>query len=139
MDYSFLDDPGAISEILASAEPEHRAMQRARRWNHKTLALHIATNRHRESVLRDEKAHAQEEKPVFVSTFLPFCPVSFWSQLVYGCVRVETRFYLFHGTRSLREVLGRYAPVTAAAVLTLRNLGSPWSLRSRYGRDCIDT
>ena len=34
------------------------------------------------------------EKPVFVSTFLPFCPVSFWSQLVYGCGRVETRFYL---------------------------------------------
>ena len=97
MDYSFLDDPGAISEILASAEPEHRAMQRARRWNHKTLALHIATNRHRESVLRDEKAHAQEEKPVFVSTFLPFCPVSFWSQLVYSRWGVETRFYLFHG------------------------------------------
>ena len=59
------------------------------------------------------------EKPVFVSTFLPFCPVSYWSQLVYGCVRVETRFYLFHGTRSLREVLGRYAPVTAAVALTL--------------------
>ena len=59
------------------------------------------------------------KKPVFVSTFLPFCPVSFWSQLVYGCVRVETRFYLFHGTRSLREVLGRYAPVTAAVALTL--------------------
>ena len=62
------------------------------------------------------------EKPVFVSTFLPFCPVSYWSQLVYGCVRVETRFYLFHGTRSLREVLGRYAPVMAAAVLTLNTI-----------------
>ena len=35
------------------------------------------------------------EKYVFVSTFLPFCPLSFWSQLVYGCGRVETRFYLF--------------------------------------------
>ena len=34
------------------------------------------------------------ENPVFVSTFLPFCPVLFWSQLVYGCGRVETRFYL---------------------------------------------
>ena len=32
---------------------------------------------------------------------------------------LETRFYLFHGTRSLREVLGRYAPVTAAVALTL--------------------
>ena len=58
------------------------------------------------------------EKPVFVSTFLPFCPVSYWSQLVYGRWRVETRFYLFHVTRSLREVLGRYAPVTAAIALT---------------------
>ena len=34
------------------------------------------------------------EKRVFVSTFSPFCPVSFWSQLVYGRGRVETRFYL---------------------------------------------
>ena len=31
------------------------------------------------------------EKPVFVS---PFRPVSYWSQLVYGRGRVETRFYL---------------------------------------------
>ena len=65
------------------------------------------------------------EKPVFVSTFLPFCPVSYWSQLVYGCVRVETRFYLSHGTRSFREDLGRYAPVTAAVALTLERID--WS------------
>ena len=62
MDYSFLDDPVAIAEILASAEPEHRAMQSARRWDYKTLALHIATSRHCESVIRDEIAHAQEEE-----------------------------------------------------------------------------
>ena len=62
MDYSFLDDPVAIAEILASAEPEHRAMQSARRWDDKTLALHIATSRHCESVIRDEIAHAQEEE-----------------------------------------------------------------------------
>lgn len=36
-------------------------MQSARSWDDKTLALHIATDRHLESVLRDEKAHAQEE------------------------------------------------------------------------------
>ena len=30
----------------------------------------------------------------YLFSFLPFCPVSFWSQLVYGCGRVETRFYL---------------------------------------------
>ena len=65
------------------------------------------------------------EKRVFVSTFLPFCPVSFWSQLVYGCDEVETRFYLFHGTRSLREDLGRYAPVTAAVALALDTID--WS------------
>ena len=34
------------------------------------------------------------ENPVFVFTFLPFCPVSCWSQLVYGRGRVETHFYL---------------------------------------------
>ena len=34
------------------------------------------------------------EKPVFVSTFLPFCPVSFWSQLVYASDGVESHFYL---------------------------------------------
>ena len=62
MDYSFLDDPDAIAEILASAEAEHRAMQSARRWDDKTLALHIATSRHCESVIRDEIAHAQEEE-----------------------------------------------------------------------------
>ena len=45
MDYSFLDDPGAIAEILASAEPEHRAMQRAQGWDDKTLAIEIATTR----------------------------------------------------------------------------------------------
>ena len=38
---------------------------------------------------------------------------------MYGCDEVETRFYLFHGTRSLPEDLGRYAPVTAAVALTL--------------------
>ena len=37
-------------------------MQSARSWDDKTLALHIATDRHLESVLRDEKAHAQEEE-----------------------------------------------------------------------------
>ena len=68
------------------------------------------------------------EKRVFVSTFLPFCPVSYWSQLVYGCVRVETRFYLFHGTRWFREDLGRYAPVTAAAVLTLNTIDIHWTM-----------
>ena len=68
------------------------------------------------------------EKPVFVSTFLPFCPVSFWSQSVYSRWRVETRFYLFHGTRSLREFLGRYAPVTAADVLTLNTIDIHWSM-----------
>ena len=62
MDYSFLGDPNAIAEILATAEPEHRAMQSARRWDDKTLALHLATDRHLESVRRDEKAHAQEEE-----------------------------------------------------------------------------
>ena len=64
-------------------------------------------------------------------SFLPFnlfCPVSFWSQLVYGRVRVETRFYRFHRTRSLREVLGRYAPVTAAAVLTLNTIDIHWTM-----------
>ena len=62
MDYSFLGDLNAIAEILATAEPEHRSMQSARSWDDKTLALHIATDRHLESVLRDEKAHAQEEE-----------------------------------------------------------------------------
>ena len=61
MDYSFLGDLNAIAEILATAEPEHRSIQSARSWDDKTLALHIATDRHLESVLRDEKAHAQEE------------------------------------------------------------------------------
>ena len=56
------------------------------------------------------------EKRVFVSTFLPFCPVSFWSQLVYGCDEVETRFYLFpkNGVATLQSrprVLRRSAPV----------------------------
>ena len=37
-------------------------MQSARRWDDKTLALHIATSRHCESVIRDEIAHAQEEE-----------------------------------------------------------------------------
>ena len=41
---------------------------------------------------------------------------------MYSRWRVETRFYLFHGTLSLREDLGRYAPVTAAAVLTLNTI-----------------
>ncbi len=58
MDYSFLDDPDAIAEILASAEPEHRAMQSAQGWDDKTLAIEIATSRHRES----NKSHAQEEE-----------------------------------------------------------------------------
>ena len=62
MDYSFLGDLNAIAEILATAEPEHRSIQSARSWDDKTLALHIATDRHLESVLRDEKAHAQEEE-----------------------------------------------------------------------------
>ena len=65
------------------------------------------------------------EKRVFVSTFLPFCPVSFWSQLAYGCDEVETRFYLFHGTPSLREDQGRYAPVTPAVALALDRID--WS------------
>ena len=50
MDYSFLDDPDAIAEILASAEPEHRAMQSAQGWDDKTLAIEIATKRHNKGV-----------------------------------------------------------------------------------------
>ena len=50
MDYSFLDDPDAIAEILASAEPEHRAMQSAQGWDDKTLAIEIATKRHNKRV-----------------------------------------------------------------------------------------
>ena len=46
MDYSFLNDPNAIAEILATAEPEHRAMQSAEGWDDKTLAIKIATKRH---------------------------------------------------------------------------------------------
>jgi len=49
MDYSFLDDPNAIAEILATAEPEHRELQRAHGWDDKTLAIEIATSRHRKS------------------------------------------------------------------------------------------
>ena len=47
------------------------------------------------------------EKPVFVSTFLPFCPVSFWSQLVYSRWGVETRFYFFRRMGLLRSSHGR--------------------------------
>ena len=47
MDYSFLYDPNAIAETLATAEPELRAMQRARGWDDKTLAIEIATIRHK--------------------------------------------------------------------------------------------
>ena len=47
---------------------------------------------------------------------------------MYGCDEVETRFYLFHGTRSFREDLGRYAPVTAAAVLTLNTIDIHWTM-----------
>ena len=49
MNYSFLDDPNAIAEILATAEPEHSAMQSAQGWDDKTLAIEIATSRHRAS------------------------------------------------------------------------------------------
>jgi hypothetical protein len=47
MDYSFLDDPNAIAEILATAEPEHRAMQSAQGWDDKTLAIEIVRIRHK--------------------------------------------------------------------------------------------
>lgn len=57
MDYSFLGDPEAIAEILATAEPEHRAMQSAEGWDDKTLAIHIATCRNRGS----KNSYAQEE------------------------------------------------------------------------------
>jgi hypothetical protein len=47
MDYSFLDDPNAIAEILATAELEHRAMQSAQGWDDKTLAIEIVRIRHK--------------------------------------------------------------------------------------------
>ena len=47
MDYSFLDDPNAIAEILATAEPEHRAMQYTQGWDDKTLAIEIVRIRHK--------------------------------------------------------------------------------------------
>ena len=47
MDYSFLDDPNAIAEILATAKPEHRAMQSAQGWDDKTLAIEIVRIRHK--------------------------------------------------------------------------------------------
>ena len=59
--------------------------------------------------------------PKNVFSFLPFYLFVLshfglnWCMAVMG----ETRFYLFHGTRSLPEDLGRYAPVTAAVALTL--------------------
>jgi len=59
------------------------------------------------------------EKPVFVSS--PFRPVSYWSQLVYGRGRVETRFYLSGiGVASLQSRprlvtnTRRFAPVVMA-------------------------
>ena len=41
---------------------------------------------------------------------------------------VSTAAALFYGTRSFREVLGRYAPVTAAAVLTLNTIDIHWTI-----------
>lgn len=68
MDYSFLDDPDAIDEILATAEPEHRAMQSARRWDDKTLAIEIVRIRYKneeeeweERVLRMSDEELTEE------------------------------------------------------------------------------
>ena len=48
MDFTFLDDPIAIAEILATAEPAHRALQRANGWDDKTLAIEIARIRQSE-------------------------------------------------------------------------------------------
>ena len=48
MDYSILDDPNALAELLASATPEQRVLQRAREWDDQTLAIEIAMIRHRE-------------------------------------------------------------------------------------------
>jgi hypothetical protein len=65
MDYSFLGDPEAIAEILATADPEHRAIQHAQEWDDKTLAIHIATRRHREGLLLMrliQEKHADEEE-----------------------------------------------------------------------------
>ena len=45
--YDFLDDPIAIAEILAIAEPAHRALQRANGWDDKTLAIEIARIKHK--------------------------------------------------------------------------------------------
>ena len=71
MDYSFLYDPNAIAETLATAEPELRAMQRARGWDDKTLAIEIATIRHKneeaewkERVLRMSDEELQQEDDV---------------------------------------------------------------------------
>jgi predicted RNA-binding protein with PIN domain len=48
MDYSILDDPNALAELLASATPEQRVLQRAREWDDQTLAIEIAMIGHRE-------------------------------------------------------------------------------------------
>ena len=84
------------------------------------------------------------EKPVFVSTFLPFCPVSYWSQLVYGCVRVETRFYLFRRMGSLRSSHGRDPIETFGRrqifPIAFFQVWPRWSLTiNRIGRDYLSS
>ena len=71
MDYSFRGDPNAIVEILATATPEHRAMQTARGWDDNTLANEIAKTRHeneekkwKERVMRMSDEELEQEDDV---------------------------------------------------------------------------
>ena len=48
MYFSNLDDPNALAELLASATPEQRLLQKAREWDDQTLAIEIAMIRQRE-------------------------------------------------------------------------------------------
>ena len=48
MYFSNLDDPNALAELLASATPEQRLLQKAHEWDDQTLAIEIAMIRQRE-------------------------------------------------------------------------------------------
>ena len=79
MDFTFLDDPIAIAEILATAEPAHRALQRANGWDDKTLAIEIARIRQseeeewKERVIRMSDEELTHEDDVIRAKIDPPC------------------------------------------------------------------
>ena len=111
MYFSNLDDPNALAELLASATPEQRLLQKAREWDDQTLAIEIAMIRQREKwtewrerVLRMSDQELTQELKSLTADLEPHVE-EYRSDLDRGSKKLQTFLKKLRHTKARKDVI----------------------------------